>query len=154
VVFEGIFTLHGTWKNAMRTIQVLPFWPLSGTLSTEMKRGYLLNSRSDRRWRLLAVLMVVIGQLGIVGAALTLARDESSAISHTEESGTSLHHGHNEATCASCALLSLQSALKHAPPPIDILAARHVVVARLAVDFFSQPQLLPNSCRAPPSREV
>jgi hypothetical protein len=25
VVVEGIFTLHGTWKNAMCTIQVLPF---------------------------------------------------------------------------------------------------------------------------------
>lgn len=119
-----------------------------------MKRGYLFNRSSDRRWRLLAVLLVVIGQLGIVSAALTLARDESSAISHTEESGTNLHHGHNEATCPTCALLSMQSALNHAPPPLALLVLHHVAFARLAVERFSTPQLLPNSCRAPPSQEV
>ena len=119
-----------------------------------MKRGYLLNRRSEWRWRLLAVLLVVIGQVGIVGAALTLARDESSAISHTEESGTNLHHGHNEATCPSCALVSMQTAVNHAPPPLAILAVQHVVFARLALERFSSPQLLPNSCRAPPSEEV
>ena len=119
-----------------------------------MKRGYLLNRSSDRLWRLLAVLLVVIGQLGIVSAALTLARDESSAISHTEESGTNLHHGHNDATCPTCALLSMQSALNHAEPPLAILALQHVAFARLAVDRLSAPQLLPNSCRAPPTREV
>ena len=140
--------------DVKRWVVIATFFRRYGYFSIEMKRGYLLNSRSERRRRLLAILLVVIGQFGIVGAALTLARDESSAISHTEESGTNLHHGHNEATCVSCALLSLQSALKHAPPTIDILAARHVVVARLAVDRFSEPQLLPNSCRAPPSREV
>ena len=119
-----------------------------------MKRGYLLNRSSERRWRLLAVLLVVIGQLGIVSAALTLARDETSAISHTEESGTNLHHGHNEATCPSCALLSMQSAINHAPPPLDILSAQHVTFARLALERHSGPQLLANSCRAPPSQEV
>ncbi|HEY3114153.1 MAG TPA: hypothetical protein VGJ62_10750 [Gemmatimonadaceae bacterium] len=117
-----------------------------------MKRGYLLNSRSEWRWRLVAVLLLIIGQLGIVSAALTLARDESSAIPHTEQSGTNLHHGHNEATCPSCALLSLQSALNHSPPPLAILAAQHVLFARLAVERLSEPQ--PNSCRAPPAREV
>jgi len=119
-----------------------------------MMRGYLLNKRSERPWRPLAVLLVVIGQLGIVGAALTLARDESSAISHTEESGTNLHHGHNEATCPSCALLSMQKAVNHAPPPLGILAVQHIGFARLALQRLSAPQLLPNSCRAPPSQEV
>src|SRR2546423_15512588 len=108
-----------------------------------MKRAYLLSRRSEWLWRLLAVLLVVIGQLGIVGAALTWARDESSAISHTEESGTNLHHGHNEATCPSCALLSMQKAVNHAPPPLDILAAQHVGFARLALQHLSTPQLLP-----------
>jgi len=119
-----------------------------------MKRGYLLNRSSERGWRLLAVLLVLIGQLGIVSAALTLARDETSAISHTEESGTNLHHGHNDATCASCALLSMQTAVNHAPPPLVLLAIRQVAYARLALERLSGPQLLPNSCRAPPSQEV
>ena len=119
-----------------------------------MKRGYLLNGSPRRCWRLLAVLMALVGQLGIVSAALTLARDETSAISHTEESGTSLHHGHNDATCASCALLSMQTAVNHAPQPLVVLAVRHVAFARLALERLSAPQLLPNSCRAPPSQEV
>ncbi|HJQ11377.1 MAG TPA: hypothetical protein VJ840_10140 [Gemmatimonadaceae bacterium] len=121
-----------------------------------MTRGYLLSRQSGRPLRVLAMLLAVIGQLGIVSASLTLARDESSAISHTEESGTNLHHGHNDATCPSCALLTLQSALNHAAPTLDILAVQHVAYARLAVERFSEPQLLPNSCRAPPppSREV
>jgi len=119
-----------------------------------MMRGYLFNRSSDGRWRLLAVLLVVIGQLGIVSAALTLARDETSAVSHTEESGTNLHHGHDDATCSSCALLSMQTAVGHAPPPLAILSIQHVVFARLAVERLSAPQLLPNSCRAPPSQEV
>ncbi|HKR10309.1 MAG TPA: hypothetical protein VJS39_14035, partial [Gemmatimonadaceae bacterium] len=116
--------------------------------------SYLLNRRFERRRRLLTVLLVVIGQLGIVSAALTLARDESSVISHTERSGTNLHHGHNEATCTSCALVSMQTAVSHAPPPLEILAVQHVVFARLALERLSAPQLLPNSCRAPPSQEV
>jgi hypothetical protein len=119
-----------------------------------MTRGYLLNKSSERRWRLLAVLLVVVGQLGIVSASLTLARDESSVVSHTEENGTNLHHGHNDATCASCALLSMQSALTHSSPPFDIFAAKHVSLARLAIERLSAPLLLPNSCRAPPSQEV
>ena len=119
-----------------------------------MKRGYLLNRSSETRWRTLAVLLVVIGQLGIVSAALTLVRDETSAIAHTEENGTNLHHGHNEATCASCALLSMQTALNHAPPPINILAVEHVVIARIVVDRFSEAHHLLNSCRAPPTQEV
>jgi len=95
-----------------------------------------------------------MGQLGIVSAALTLARDESSAISHAEKSGTNLHHGHNEATCPSCALLSMQTAVNHAPPVLDILAIQDVVFARLALQRLSAQQLLKNSCRAPPSEEV
>src|SRR5947199_10799695 len=110
-----------------------------------MTRSYLLNRRFEWRWRLLAVLLVLIGQLGIVASALTLARDESSAISHTEQSGTNLHHGHDDATCASCAFLSLQSAPNHTPPPLHILAIRQVAFARLALKRFSAPQLLPNS---------
>jgi hypothetical protein len=138
----------------MCTIQVLPFCPVPGTLGTEMMRGYLFNRSSHRHWRLLAVLLVVIGQLGIVSAALTLARDETSAVSHAEAGGTNLHHGHDDATCASCALLSMQNGFSHAPSPLAILAIRHVALARLALERLSAPQLLPNSCRAPPSQEV
>ena len=110
--------------------------------------------RSLRQLQVFAAILAVIGQLGISGASLTLAREETSTISHTEQSGTNLHHGHNEATCPSCALLSMQTTVNHAPPPLDILAVQHVVFARLALQRLAAPQLLPNSCRPPPSEEV
>jgi len=114
-----------------------------------MKRGYLLNRSSTRRWRLFAVLLVVLGQLGIVSAALTLARDESSAISHTEESGTNLHHGHNEATCVACTALSLQGPPRGAVPSAIPRRAPAQVAMRVTADpgvqfLFSSPS------RAPP----
>jgi hypothetical protein len=47
------------------------------------------------RLRLLAAALAVAGQLGISGASLELARNESSAVSHVERNGIDLHCGHN-----------------------------------------------------------
>lgn len=114
-----------------------------------MTRGYLLRTRLGWRWRLLAVLLVATGQLGLLGATLTLARDESSAISHTEESGTNLHHGHNEATCIACTALSLQGTprgfVAHDIPRRKLSQVAARVTADPGVQFlFSSPS------RAPP----
>jgi len=118
-----------------------------------MKRAYPFSRRSPHL-RLIAVLLAVVGQLGIFSASLTIAREESSAVSHTEQSGTNLHHGHNEATCASCAALSFHTTLTNAAPPLDAYAIRRVVFAATTVDHVAAPHLLANSCRAPPAREV
>jgi hypothetical protein len=102
-----------------------------------------------RYLRLIAVMLAFVGQAGLTSAALTLAKDESSTISHTERSGIDLHHGHNEATCAACAALSLQGtprpAVEH---PLPGSASQQVAV-QVAVDagvhfLFSNPS------RAPP----
>src|SRR6266571_1721066 len=66
------------------------------------------------RLRLFAATLAVVGQLGVFCAYVSLARDESSAISHTEQSGIDLHHGHNEATCAACTVLSFHAAVNPA----------------------------------------
>src|SRR5207244_5400379 len=80
--------------------------PPSGYLKSQMKPADPVGYR--RAWRLLfAATLAFAGQLGIFGASLTLAREEASAIAHVERSGIALHHGHNEATCAACATLSL-----------------------------------------------
>ncbi|HEX6627749.1 MAG TPA: hypothetical protein VF105_07335 [Gemmatimonadaceae bacterium] len=118
-----------------------------------MKRAYPLSRRSPYL-ALIAVLLAVVGQLGIVSASLTIARDESSAVSHTEQSGTNLHHGHNEATCASCAALSFHTTLTNAASPVHAHAVLRVVFAGATVDVVAAPYLLANSCRAPPAREV
>jgi hypothetical protein len=67
-----------------------------------------LGMLKPRSLRLAAVVLALLGQAAVTTAALTLARDETSAISHTERSGIDLHHGHNEATCTACTALSLQ----------------------------------------------
>ena len=100
--------------------------------------------------RLLATALAVAGQFGMSGASLTLARDESSVISHTERSGIDLHRGHNEATCATCAVLSLHANVNPVASPLSGDAVSLLVAARRSVDFVAGPQLLHNSCRAPP----
>jgi hypothetical protein len=102
------------------------------------------------RLRLLAAVLAVVGQLGISGASLTLARDESSAASHTERSGIDLHRGHNDATCAACTALSFHASLGASAPPVSSEEISRVVLARRSVDYLNGPQLLSNSCRAPP----
>lgn len=100
--------------------------------------------------RLLAMTLAIVGQIGISGASLTLARDESSAISHTEQSGIDLHHGHNEATCAACAALSFHARVNPIAPPLSSEATFRLAFAPRALYYIAGPQFLPNSCRAPP----
>jgi len=99
--------------------------------------------------RLVAIALAVAGQIGISGATLTLARDESSSISHTERSGIDLHHGHNEATCAACTTLSFHATVNPIAP-VSNEAPSRLAIARSAQYYVAGPQLLPNSCRAPP----
>ncbi|HST06987.1 MAG TPA: hypothetical protein VLJ83_02390 [Gemmatimonadaceae bacterium] len=69
---------------------------------------YARQILTRRSLRLAAVVLALLGQAAVTSAALELAKDETSAISHTERSGIDLHHGHNEATCIACTALSLQ----------------------------------------------
>lgn len=100
--------------------------------------------------RLFAMILAVVGQVGISGASLTLARDESSAISHTERSGIDLHHGHNEATCAACTSLSFHATVNPIAPPVSSEAISRLAFAPRALHYIAGPQFLLNSCRAPP----
>lgn len=126
------------------------FFELEGYFKPQMTLARSICCAPVWRLRLLATVLAVAGQLGISGAPLTLARDESSAVSHTERSGIDLHRGHNEATCATCATLSFHAAVDRIAPPASTGAISCLVAARSSVDFPSGPQLLPNSCRAPP----
>jgi len=122
-------------------------------LKHEMKPVPSVTRATVWRLRLLATILAVAGQLGLSGASLALARDESSAIAHAERSGIDLHRGHNEATCASCTALSFHANVDAVSPPVSSEEISRVVLARRSVHFVTGPQLLLNSCRAPP-REV
>ena len=118
-----------------------------------MKLAGLIFREPIWRLRLLAAVLAVAGQIGISGASLALARDESSALSHVERNGIDLHRAHNEATCASCTALSFHASIEAAPPPMSTGEISRAVLAGHALQFRTGPQLLSNSCRAPP-REV
>ncbi|HEY3747357.1 MAG TPA: hypothetical protein VGL17_13990 [Gemmatimonadaceae bacterium] len=107
-------------------------------------------SSSVLRWlRLTAVGLGIFGQAALLSTSVTLAKDESSAVSHAERSGIDLHYSHNEATCVACTALSL-------------VAVPQVVVERLVVaPTIERPAtrvledagallLLSNPSRAPP----
>src|SRR5437667_11851340 len=114
-----------------------------------MKRNCSLTRRALWRLRPLGALLAIVGQLGISGASITLARDESSAASHAEQRGIDLHHGHNEATCAACTALSFQASLNPiASPNPDVEISR--AVRRCDAHRVTSPQLASISCRAPP----
>jgi len=115
-----------------------------------MKLSRPISRASVWRLRLLATVLAVVGQLGISGASLTLARDESSVVSHTERSGIDLHRGHNEATCPACAALSFQANVNRVAPPITFGAISRLVIAQRSVAHVTGAQNHPNSCRAPP----
>src|ERR1700694_2132493 len=115
-----------------------------------MKPARSLSFDPGWRLRLLAAVIAVAGQLGISGASLTLTRDESSVVSHTEQRGVDLPHGHNEATCAACAALSFHASLDAAAPPASGDGISRVVLAPLSSYCVTVAHVLPNSCRAPP----
>jgi hypothetical protein len=124
-----------------------------GVLFDEMISASAAGRRSVWRLRVFATALAVVGQLAIFGAYLTLARDESSTVSHTEQSGTDLHHGHNDATCAACTALSFQATVNPIAPPIVSGDISGQILTLSSDRGPTGQQTLPNSCRAPP-REV
>jgi hypothetical protein len=110
---------------------------------------HALQNLTLRSLRLAAVVLALLGQAAVTSAALTLAKDETSAISHTEQRGIDLHHGHNEATCIACTALSLQGTprviVERAIPRRAPVQVGTRVTADPGVQFlFSSPS------RAPP----
>src|SRR4051794_6300863 len=112
-----------------------------------------LTHRAVWRLRLIATVLAVAGQFGLTGASLTLARDEASAVVHVERTGIDIHRGHNEATCAACASLSFHAKVNAVSPPASREEIRRGAPGVRCAVHLSGPNLLSNSCRAPP-REV
>jgi hypothetical protein len=115
-----------------------------------MNGGFASVGRMMWRFRLLTALLAAVGQIGWSGAALTLARDESSVVSHAERGGIDLHHGHNEATCAACLALSVHAAPKPMASPVPVGAVALLRPIGAAAAAVAAHQHLLHSSRAPP----
>jgi hypothetical protein len=111
-------------------------------------RHALLNS-TRRSLRLAAIVLALLGQAALTSAALTLAKDEASAVSHAERNGIDLHHGHNEATCIACTALSLQGTPRVIVERVLPRPAVEQVGTRVAEDVGVQ-FLFSSPSRAPP----
>ncbi len=101
-------------------------------------------------FRLTAALIAVVGQSAVVSATLSLSRDEASAVAHVESNGVSLHHGHDEATCVACRVLSFHGKVLATAHPPAIFFASAVGTARNDAGRVEPPTLLTNLSRAPP----
>ena len=137
-------------ENDQARLYSATFFVPKGYFKPYMKLRRSISGAAVWRLRLLATVLAVAGQLGISGASLTLARDESSVVSHTERSGIDLHRGHNEATCAACAALSFHASVNPVAPPVPSRDISRLVIAQSSVDRIAGAQNHPNSCRAPP----
>jgi hypothetical protein len=115
-----------------------------------MNSGFASLRRMTWRLRLVVAMLAGVGQIGLSGASLTLARDESSALSHAERGGVDLHHGHNEATCAACVALSFHAAPKSSVSPVALVESPLLGHVRASATLVAGLQLLLNSSRAPP----
>jgi hypothetical protein len=107
-------------------------------------------SSSVRRWlSLAAVGLGILGQAALLSTSVTLAKDETSAISHTERSGIDLHYSHNEATCVACAALSLQAVPQIVVERLVVAPTIESPATQVAEDAGAL-LLLSNPSRAPP----
>jgi len=68
------------------------------------------------RFRLLAAAIAAAAQVFIAAAPLTEGRFGPDARAHVESAGTSLHHAHDEATCAACVSQHLLAAAEPERP--------------------------------------
>jgi hypothetical protein len=109
-----------------------------------------LRSIATKAFLLNAALLAVIGQIGVAGAGLSVSRDEASAAPHVERSGVNLHHGHDEATCVACRVLTFHGTV--APRAVGTVVIQAVSAVRPSALTLraDSPTLLGNLSRAPP----
>ena len=106
------------------------------------------------RLRLLAATIAAVAQAFIAAAPLSEGRFGPDARAHVETAGTSLHHAHDDATCAACVS---QHLLATAEPgrPHDILIV--VSSSRPRATVLSANSRVPRfftKSRAPPATTV
>lgn len=99
--------------------------------------------------RALVAFVVLVAQVGIVGAGVLDGREGASAASHFENGGTELHFAHNEADCFMCRAQHLNNAA-----PFDPQASLEVipVAPQLHVSVVEANAAIASSLRsrAPP----
>ncbi len=101
-----------------------------------------------------AIFLFAAAQLCLALASFSEGRYGADARSHVESAGTSLHHAHDEASCAACTARGLLSVPQFAQRPAYVSRDRATVVASQRderPDFKARSDARP---RAPPVRQA
>lgn len=99
----------------------------------------------------MAAFVVLIAQVGLVGASVADGREGASAASHFESGGTNLHFAHNEADCFMCRAQHLGDAAPFTAAPLNETPAFSPGIAIAAAQFVALRLASSNTSRAPPS---
>lgn len=114
----------------------------------------MIGQRARIRLRLVMALFAAAAQVFIAGAPLAEARFGPDARAHAEAAGTSLHHAHDEATCAACVSQHLLATSESAgSAAFDFIVSSSAPLGAVPrADLFSQRFF--TRSRAPPSSAV
>ena len=101
--------------------------------------------------RLVAALVVLAAQAGVVGAGVLDAREGASAASHLESGGTNLHFAHNEADCYMCRAQHIGDSAPFSIEPAPSLALHADGIASQPLQIVAAAHYSSNASRAPPA---
>lgn len=116
-----------------------------------MKPGLATKLRPLIAIRMMATIVAVFAQLGVVGASVVDSQNGSSAAAHFESGGTDLHYAHNEADCFMCRAQHLGDAapFNMHSPELPTLSSAAFAVRDEQIVAFSAAGL--RNSRAPPA---
>ena len=108
-------------------------------------------TRALSRWLFAAgVALALVSQVAVAFSPLIEAREGSSTASHVEQSGTSSHYAHNDATCITCQARTLTGPTAgHEPLPAPARVAS-APIARSFAPAIASDVSHPKNPRAPP----
>jgi hypothetical protein len=106
------------------------------------------------RLRLLAATIAAAAQLVIAAAPLTEGRFGPDARAHAESAGTSLHHAHDDATCAACVSQHLLATAEPSRPHELVIVASSSRPRTAQIIADSRVPRFFTKSRAPPATTV
>ena len=105
----------------------------------------------SRFWhRRMSALLLLVLQFGMVLAPMS-EREGRRTLTHVEQQGTRHAQLHNEATCALCAVRSLQAAVLQAATALSTAVATQSLVSAPRAILTSRDLPPSNASRAPPA---
>ena len=114
----------------------------------------MINRVTCLRSKLFAAAFAAAAQLFLAAVPLGEARFDADEKAHVEAAGTSLHHAHNEATCAACVSQHILSTAEPGRIARFTLVTDAAHLTTTALRFDSRARWFFARSRAPPALPV